>query len=191
MSGEESVVKKHHKKSKKSKHHHSDNKEEEEECARTHENSPVEANETAEDSHTKSKKHKKSKKSKHSDAETAIELLPETIESSIIDIKHKKIKKRKSSQGEDSDEQVNEEQIKQSEEKTLLPEVHTANSWEKADLGDDHRKLKFLKLMGATKVNFSIITLIGNKLQNPSIFDKILASSDIIRNSLLQFLKTI
>lgn len=35
-----------------------------------------------------------------------------------------------------------------------LLKVHTANSWEKADLGDDDRKLKFLKLMGASKVNF-------------------------------------
>jgi hypothetical protein len=35
----------------------------------------------------------------------------------------------------------------------LVQEVHTANNWEKADLGDDKRKLKFLKLMGATKVS--------------------------------------
>ena len=31
-------------------------------------------------------------------------------------------------------------------------QVHSANSWESADLGDDERKKKFLKLMGASKV---------------------------------------
>ena len=35
-------------------------------------------------------------------------------------------------------------------------EVHTANNWEKADLGDEDRKLKFLKLMGAAKVIFFV-----------------------------------
>ncbi|CAF1272067.1 unnamed protein product [Rotaria sordida] len=30
-------------------------------------------------------------------------------------------------------------------------EVHTANDWENADLGDDQRKQKFLRLMGAKK----------------------------------------
>lgn len=30
-------------------------------------------------------------------------------------------------------------------------EVHTANNWEEVDLGNDQRKLKFLKLMGAFK----------------------------------------
>ena len=34
-------------------------------------------------------------------------------------------------------------------------QVHSANSWESADLGDDERKKKFLKLMGASKVNVS------------------------------------
>ena len=29
--------------------------------------------------------------------------------------------------------------------------VHSANNWEEADLGDEKRKMKFLKLMGATK----------------------------------------
>ncbi len=33
-------------------------------------------------------------------------------------------------------------------------QVHTANNWEEVDLGDDSRKKKFLKLMGATKVSF-------------------------------------
>lgn len=30
--------------------------------------------------------------------------------------------------------------------------VHSANAWEKADLGDEDRKKKFLRLMGAGKV---------------------------------------
>lgn len=32
-----------------------------------------------------------------------------------------------------------------------IPEVHSANNWESADLGDDDRKSKFLRLMGAGK----------------------------------------
>lgn len=36
-------------------------------------------------------------------------------------------------------------------------QVHSANSWENADLGDDERKKKFLKLMGASKVKFVIL----------------------------------
>ncbi|CAF2775612.1 unnamed protein product [Rotaria sp. Silwood2] len=32
-----------------------------------------------------------------------------------------------------------------------IEEVHTANDWENADLGDDQRKQKFLRLMGAKK----------------------------------------
>jgi hypothetical protein len=32
-------------------------------------------------------------------------------------------------------------------------DVHSANNWEEADLGDEDRKIKFLKLMGATKVD--------------------------------------
>lgn len=31
----------------------------------------------------------------------------------------------------------------------LLVQVHTANDWEHADLGDNQRKQKFLRLMGA------------------------------------------
>ena len=39
-------------------------------------------------------------------------------------------------------------------EETLDPkEISSANNWEEADLGDEKRKLKFLKLMGAAKVN--------------------------------------
>jgi hypothetical protein len=34
----------------------------------------------------------------------------------------------------------------------LILDVHSANNWEEADLGDENRKMKFLKLMGATKV---------------------------------------
>ncbi len=33
-----------------------------------------------------------------------------------------------------------------------VPEVHSANSWEEADMGGDKRKAKFLRLMGAGKV---------------------------------------
>lgn len=32
---------------------------------------------------------------------------------------------------------------------SFSPQVHTVNNWENADLGDDERKQKFLRLMGA------------------------------------------
>ena len=57
--------------------------------------------------------------------------------------KAKKSKKRKSHDSNREHEELAE----------VISEVHTANSWEKVDLGDDHRKLKFLKLMGASKVS--------------------------------------
>jgi hypothetical protein len=36
----------------------------------------------------------------------------------------------------------------------MRKKVHSANNWEGVDLGDQNRKLKFLKLMGAFKVKF-------------------------------------
>jgi hypothetical protein len=36
-------------------------------------------------------------------------------------------------------------------------QVHSANSWETADLGDDDRNQKFLRLMGAAKVTSLVI----------------------------------
>ena len=35
---------------------------------------------------------------------------------------------------------------------SFSPQVHTVNNWENADLGDDERKQKFLRLMGAKVV---------------------------------------
>lgn len=35
----------------------------------------------------------------------------------------------------------------------FFTQVHSANSWESADLGDNERNSKFLRLMGAKKVN--------------------------------------
>lgn len=34
-----------------------------------------------------------------------------------------------------------------------MSQVHSANNWEGVDLGDDDRKKKFLRLMGAAKVS--------------------------------------
>jgi len=47
----------------------------------------------------------------------------------------------------------------------LFQKIHSANNWEKAELdGDEKRKLKFLKLMGATKQKDSAISEEANKL---------------------------
>jgi len=99
----------------------------------------------------KKKKSKKSKKhSKDAPEETEIKksksevVAPAEEPAPSPENESKKSKKRKS-----VNEEVTTEEKKQSEE--IIPEVHSANNWEKADLGDDHRKLKFLKLMGATK----------------------------------------
>ncbi|GFN75611.1 small acidic protein [Plakobranchus ocellatus] len=50
---------------------------------------------------------------------------------------------------------------KASEEKTI--EVHSANSWETADLGDKQRNEKFLRLMGASKKEHHGKIVIGEK----------------------------
>lgn len=47
----------------------------------------------------------------------------------------------KSAESEHSEEKSSEDQ----------EEVHSANNWEEAELGDDQRKAKFLRLMGAAK----------------------------------------
>ncbi|WAR07691.1 SMAP-like protein [Mya arenaria] len=41
--------------------------------------------------------------------------------------------------------------------------VHSANKWEAVDLGDDDRKKKFLKLMGAAKQEHHGRFVIGDK----------------------------
>ncbi|RNA37721.1 small acidic -like [Brachionus plicatilis] len=46
---------------------------------------------------------------------------------------------------------VPKEQYLEDDKNKIEAEVHTANNWEEADLGNDQRKLKFLKLMGAFK----------------------------------------
>lgn len=56
-----------------------------------------------------------------------------------------------------SDEKSDEADIRISDKRgtkrssSPIPEVHSANNWESADLGDDDRKSKFLRLMGAGK----------------------------------------
>ncbi|KAL4233753.1 hypothetical protein ACF0H5_008433 [Mactra antiquata] len=44
-----------------------------------------------------------------------------------------------------------------------VSKVHSANSWETADLGDDDRKKKFLRLMGASKEGHQGKFVIGDK----------------------------
>ena len=51
--------------------------------------------------------------------------------------------------------------------------VQSANDWENADLGDKARKEKFLKLMGATKVN-KFLCYFGSVLCNSIISIKLL-----------------
>lgn len=73
----------------------------------------------------------------------------------------RKHKKEKQSDDEEKEKEVEpkkeaKKEVKKEEHKeesltTLVADVHSANNWEEADLGDDKRKLKFLKLMGATK----------------------------------------
>ena len=36
-------------------------------------------------------------------------------------------------------------------------QIRSANAWEKADLGDEERKNKFLRLMGAAKVTQALL----------------------------------
>ncbi|XP_048258390.1 small acidic protein-like [Haliotis rufescens] len=49
------------------------------------------------------------------------------------------------------------------ESDAATPKVHSANSWEKADLGDADRKSKFLRLMGASKKEHQGRFVIGDQ----------------------------
>ena len=42
---------------------------------------------------------------------------------------------------------------KKEDEEELKLNIHTANKWEQAQLGDNARKNKFLRLMGASRVS--------------------------------------
>ncbi|CAL1531902.1 unnamed protein product [Lymnaea stagnalis] len=53
---------------------------------------------------------------------------------------------------------------------TTLENVHSANSWETADLGDKQRNEKFLRLMGAAKKEHHGKIVIGD--HNPSLAHK-------------------
>ncbi|XP_033730777.1 small acidic protein-like [Pecten maximus] len=44
-----------------------------------------------------------------------------------------------------------------------IKQVHSANSWEKVELGDDDRKKKFLRLMGAAKTQHQGRFIIGDQ----------------------------
>lgn len=89
----------------------------------------LQENEDEERSHKKSKKEKKEKK--------------------IKEIKEKESLKE-AEQNETFENNNKNEETETGFEK-IESEVHTANNWEEADLGNDQRKLKFLKLMGAFK----------------------------------------
>lgn len=87
---------------------------------------------------------KKKKKSKDKEREKEVEETQQEEES--LSKEERKAKRKLEKQKEkDAEEESN--------SKKLQIEVHTANNWEEADLGNDERKLKFLKLMGATKVS--------------------------------------
>ena len=87
----------------------------------------------------KHKKHKKDKKEKRDDADD-----------DAVDEEKLGAPTCKNKKSDDSDE--NKEKEEDSTASNLGIEIHTANNWEKADLGgDEKRKLKFLKLMGAAK----------------------------------------
>lgn len=149
-----------HKKHKKSKHNS------DEECNEKRKEVDTSSDVLSDTDESHRKKHKKSKKSKRTEDDMNEPLSVEVAEESHK--KHKKSKKKKShSHSEDEEDKPEkpeatdktdktdkadktEEPVK-SNPKLAIPEVHTANSWEKVDLGDDQRKLKFLKLMGAGK----------------------------------------
>ncbi len=89
--------------------------------------------------HKKDKKHKKSKK-----------VVEERVEESIKSTDSLEVNSENTSKK--MKRKSHESSIEKEELAQVISGVNTANNWEKIDLGDDHRKLKFLKLMGASKV---------------------------------------
>jgi hypothetical protein len=106
-------------------------------------------------------KHKK-KKSKKNKQEKPEEIAGEPQEGDLnADCNQEKSKKRKHKH-KNKEKEKDEIQVrigfwkslsKDESFETMCTQVHTANNWEEADLGDEDRKKKFLKLMGATKVS--------------------------------------
>ncbi|XP_069127257.1 small acidic protein-like isoform X2 [Argopecten irradians] len=67
------------------------------------------------------------------------------------------------SEAENTDKPGSHVASKQSKETLDVDKVHSANSWEKVELGDDDRKKKFLRLMGAAKTQHQGRFVIGDQ----------------------------
>ncbi|XP_064594562.1 small acidic protein-like [Liolophura sinensis] len=70
-----------------------------------------------------------------------------------------------------SDDEEDQKQKKRPEKTIEKIEVHSANSWEKADLGDGERNNKFLRLMGAGKKKHQGRFVIGDNTPHGSTVD--------------------
>ncbi|XP_060573846.1 small acidic protein-like [Ruditapes philippinarum] len=68
-----------------------------------------------------------------------------------------------STSNESKDKTNNAKVSEKDEDDALQEKVHSANSWETADLGDDDRNQKFLRLMGAAKSQHQGRFVIGEK----------------------------
>ncbi|XP_060067470.1 small acidic protein-like [Ylistrum balloti] len=67
------------------------------------------------------------------------------------------------SEAASTDQQDTPAPSKESKESLDVNKVHSANSWEKVELGDDDRKKKFLRLMGAAKTQHQGRFVIGDQ----------------------------
>jgi len=78
---------------------------------------------------------------------------------------NKKEKKKERSEDNEGEKSKDESRgVKRSSDSLTVPEVHSVNDWEHVDMGgDESRKNKFLRLMGANKKEHRGLFVIGDK----------------------------